>query len=70
MRLSVLAMVAPIYENAPESRWKFGSPCRFVRSVDLFVHVLLPEAVRPLAPSVSSYLRSTSPRWGKNWRSW
>ncbi len=58
------------YEERPRSRYWFGSPCRFVRSIDLAVHVLLPEVVAYRFPLLSCYLRTTSPRWGRAWRHW
>jgi len=58
------------YEDRPRSRYRWGSPCRFIRSVDLAVHVLLPELLVGSMPLVACYLRATSPRWGRAWRSW
>lgn len=57
-------------EGAPTSRFWFGSPCRFIRSVDIAVHVWLPDALMERHPMLACYLRTTSPRWGKAWRSW
>jgi hypothetical protein len=57
-------------EREPVSRFAIGSPCRFVRSLDVAVHVVFPEAVEVFAPRLARYLRSTSPRWGRSWRSW
>jgi len=57
-------------EQKPVSRFWFGSPCRFVRSIDLAVHVWLPEAITEKYPELATYLRSTSPRWGRSWREW
>ena len=57
-------------ELTPESRFWFGSPCHFVRAVDVFVHIVLPEWIEHLMPRVAVYLRRTSPRWGRSWRSW
>jgi hypothetical protein len=57
-------------ENAPTSRFWFGSPCRFVRSLDAAVHVWLPAAIGERFPLLACALRSTSPRWGHAWRSW
>jgi zinc transporter ZupT len=31
---------------------------------------ILPEAVEKFSPKLGSYLRSTSPRWGRSWRNW
>ena len=57
-------------EREPVSRFWFGSPCRFVRSIDRMVHVWLPEAITEKYPELAVYLRSTSPRWGRSWRNW
>ena len=58
------------YELTPESRFWFGSPCRFVRWLDLVAHIVVPEFLEGKFPRVSSYLRKTSPRWGRSWRHW
>jgi len=58
------------HESTPTSRYWFGSPCRFVRTLDLLVHVVLPEMLTDHHPQIACYLRSTSPRWGKAWRGW
>ena len=55
-------------EGRPMSRYRFGSPCRFVRTIDLLVHVVMPELIADDLPIVACYLRSTSPRWGRAWR--
>lgn len=47
-----------------------GFICRYVRTVDLFVHVILAEMVVEKFPRFASYLRNTSPRWGSTWRNW
>lgn len=57
-------------EQAPRSRFWFGSPCRFIRTVDLIVHLILPELLERPCPRLVRYLRSTSPRWGRSWRGW
>ena len=57
-------------EREPVSRFTAGSPCRFIRSLDVLVHVVVPEALENLAPDIARYLRSTSPRWGRSWRHW
>lgn len=57
-------------ETVPTSRFWFGSPCRFVRSIDLAVHVWLPAAIEERFPELAVYLRTTSPRWGAQWRDW
>ena len=59
-----------IHESAPMSRYRVGSPCRFIRRLDLFVHVVVPEMVVERHPLWACYLRTTSPRWGKAWRGW
>ena len=58
------------FELTPQSRFWFGSPCRFVRYIDVFVHIVLAEWIEDLMPQFSGYLRRTSPRWGRSWRSW
>lgn len=58
------------FELTPESRFWFGSPCRFVRFLDVLVHIVLPEWMEDLTPRLALYLRQTSPRWGRSWRSW
>lgn len=62
--------LAPLVERAPVSRFRFGSPCRFVRAIDVAVHLALPECLERVLPRVAWYLRSTSPRWGRSWRAW
>jgi len=57
-------------ELTPESRFWFGSPCRCVRYLDVVVHIVLPELIEQRMPQLSRYLRRTSPRWGRSWRSW
>lgn len=56
------------HAQEPESRFRFGSPCRWVKPIDVFVHVVLPEWLERHAPRLSRSLRNTSPRWGKSWR--
>lgn len=55
-------------EGKPTSRYRFGSPCRFVRTIDLIVHVIAPEFISDRFPVLACYLRTTSPRWGRSWR--
>lgn len=55
-------------EGRPVSRFRLGSPCRFVRTIDIVVHVILPELIADDMPVMACYLRSTSPRWGRAWR--
>lgn len=57
-------------ESPPQSRFWFGSPCRFVRQIDVLVHIVLPEFVEGRLPRIADRLRRTSPRWGKTWRGW
>ena len=57
-------------EKRALSRFWFGSPCRFVRQVDVAVHIVLPEMLEKRLPRVADYLRRTSPRWGRSWRDW
>lgn len=58
------------HEEIPVSRYWWGSPCRFVRSIDMMVHVVLPEMLAERHPVWACYLRTTSPRWGRAWRVW
>ena len=60
----------PRFELPPVSRFKLGSPCRFIRSLDIFIHIFIPEVVENILPQVARYLRNTSPRWGRSWRHW
>ena len=63
--------LARFAERMPVSRFRFGSPCRFVRVIDLTVHLVLPELCERVgALRIARYLRSTSPRWGRSWRKW
>jgi hypothetical protein len=57
-------------EKPALSRFWFGSPCRFVRQIDVVVHIVLPELLERRLPRVANYLRRTSPRWGRSWRDW
>jgi hypothetical protein len=57
-------------EESPVSRFRWGSPCRFIRSIDLAVHVVLPAMLEEKYPELATYLRSTSPRWGRRFREW
>ena len=61
---------ARVTEQEPVSRFRWGSPCRFVRAIDVAVHVLLPAALEERYPELATYLRSTSPRWGRSFRGW
>ncbi len=69
LRETIALLVAT--ERKARSRFRFGSPCRFVRTIDILVHIVLPELMEGVAPvRVVQYLRSTSPRWGRSWREW
>lgn len=57
-------------EGSPISRFVFGSPCRFVRRLDILAHIIVPEIIEYTHPELARYLRSTSPRWGRSWRHW
>jgi len=57
-------------ELTPESRFWFGSPCRFVRYLDIVIHIVLPELLENSLPRFSMRLRDSSPRWGRSWRRW
>ena len=57
-------------EKPAVSRFRFGSPCRFVRQIDMLVHIVLPEVMEDRWPKLAEYLRRTSPRWGRSWRGW
>jgi hypothetical protein len=58
------------HEQKPVSRYRIGSPCKFIRTLDMFIHIILPEMLYEKHPIWACYLRSTSPRWGRSWRSW
>jgi hypothetical protein len=62
--LRALVEVANAVESPPRSRFRIGSPCRFIRSVDFVVHVWLPHALVERYPAVAARLAATSPRWG------
>lgn len=51
-------------ERKPVSRFRLGSPCRFVRSVDFVIHRYLPEALVERFPRLAAALADHSPRWG------
>ncbi len=70
IRLTESKVFARATEEKPVSRFPWGSPCRFVRSIDFVVHVLLPQAIEEKYPELATYLRSTSPRWGRSFRNW
>ena len=57
-------------EREARSRSRFGSPCRMVRTLDIVFHIVIPEMIDDVFPAVAAYLRRTSPRWGRSWRSW
>lgn len=52
-------------EQPPRSRFRFGSPCRFIRSIDFIVHCWLPTAMAERYPRTATRLAQTSPRWGR-----
>ena len=66
LNLSETLSLARTLETRPTSRLRIGSPCKFVRSMDVFVHLVVPEVVEDVTPRAAD----TSPRWGKSWRSW
>ncbi|MFZ9191407.1 MAG: hypothetical protein ACO3D1_08080 [Ilumatobacteraceae bacterium] len=41
-----------------------------MRRLDILVHIVLPELIEDHHPRFAAYLRRTSPRWGRSWRSW
>lgn len=55
-------------ERNPVSRFRIGSPCRALRTLDVTIHLVLPELIEDKYPSVASRLRRTSPRWGRSWQ--
>jgi hypothetical protein len=68
LRETIAHLVAT--EREARSRFRWGSPCRFIRTVDIIVHIVTPELIERTAPRVARYLRRTSPRWGRSWREW
>lgn len=70
LSLSETILRASQHESEPVSRYRWGSPCRFVRTIDLAVHVVLPAMLEDGHPAWAIYLRTTSPRWGRTWRHW
>jgi len=70
LRLSETILRASQHESEPVSRYPWGSPCRFVRTIDLTVHVVFPTMLEESHPTWATYLRTTSPRWGQTWRHW
>jgi len=69
---NIRSLVAEAHKHEREaaSRFWFGSPCRFVREIDMVVHLVLPAMLMERHPLWAAYLRSTSPRWGRAWRHW
>ena len=57
-------------EQGARSRFLVGSPCKFIRTLDILTHLVIPELIENVRPSVARYLRRTSPRWGQSWRGW
>jgi hypothetical protein len=47
MSLSLTLATAKATEQPPVSRFRLGSPCRFIRTLDLVVHIFIPKALRP-----------------------
>lgn len=56
------------HAQPPESRFPVGSPCRWIKAIDVAVHIVLPELIEKYAPRLAAALRNTSPRWGRSWR--
>lgn len=57
-------------ERRARSRFVVGSPCKFIRALDVLVHLVIPELIENISPPIARYLRQTSPRWGRSWRGW
>jgi hypothetical protein len=55
-------------EASPVSRFRYGSPCRWCRTVDATVHVILPVLLARAWPWAARRLHATSPRWGRQRR--
>jgi hypothetical protein len=70
LNLSETLRLARTLETRPTSRLRIGSPCKFIRSMDVLVHLVAPEVIEDVMPRAADYLRRTSPSWGKSWRSW
>lgn len=70
MSLRETLQLARVLELPPVSRLRIGSPCKFIRKLDLVVHIIVPEVIENRAPRLARYLRKTSPRWGRSWRGW
>ena len=70
MSLAEVLRSAGQAEREPRSRFRFGSPCKLVRTIDMLVHLVIPELLEDRFPRISGYLRRTSPRWGRSWRRW
>ena len=70
MSLRETLWLLSVAQGEPCSRFVFGSPCRFVRGLDIAVHVVVPELLEGVVPGLARYLRLTSPRWGRSWRDW
>jgi hypothetical protein len=60
----------PYAQREPRSRFIFRSPCYFIRSIDITVHIVFPEMIESVFPALAHYLRYASPRWGRSWREW
>lgn len=70
MNLRETLQVVRAIKVHPVSRLRIGSPCKFIRKLDLLVHIVVPEFIENIMPHCARYLRKTSPRWGRSWRGW
>lgn len=70
MSLRETLQLARTLELPPVSRLRIGSPCKFIRKLDVVVHLVIPELIERPLPRLARYLRKTSPRWGRTWRGW
>jgi hypothetical protein len=66
--LGAVAEACAAVESQPVSRFALGSPCRFVRAIDVTVHVVLPGMLAHRFPRTAQRLADTSPRWGRRQR--
>lgn len=70
MTMGETLQMLPYAQRERQSRFIFRSPCYFIRSIDITIHIVLPEMIEGVFPALARYLRSTSPRWGRSWREW
>lgn len=70
MTLRETLIALPFVQQERVSRYWFKSPCYFVRTVDVAIHIALPELIEDVAPKSAKWLREESPRWGRSWRAW